>query len=169
MEEQFKTLTVLSHYLEVYVVSVVLWFSTYAWLTKLLLPFADWKVQSILGWSIQESSHSWSCPRYSIYGIVMDDVLLLVLSPSYFLSIVYLCYVVCNALTRELFAGFEQAIQAYAIHVLSLTYQRVPRSVLAEVSASILYINHILFGNTFTLGALKISSAALYIVCKTYI
>ncbi|KAL2534424.1 Eukaryotic translation initiation factor 3 subunit K [Abeliophyllum distichum] len=28
--------------------------------------------------------------------------------------------------------GFEQAIQAYAIHVLSLTYQRVPRSVLAE-------------------------------------
>ncbi|KAL2458915.1 Eukaryotic translation initiation factor 3 subunit K [Forsythia ovata] len=28
--------------------------------------------------------------------------------------------------------GFEQAIQAYAIHVLSLTYQRIPRSVLAE-------------------------------------
>ncbi|CAI9765988.1 unnamed protein product [Fraxinus pennsylvanica] len=28
--------------------------------------------------------------------------------------------------------GFEQAVQAYAIHVLSLTYQRVPRSVLAE-------------------------------------
>ncbi|KAL6496445.1 Eukaryotic translation initiation factor 3 subunit K [Orobanche gracilis] len=27
---------------------------------------------------------------------------------------------------------FEQAIQAYAIHVLSLTYQKVPRSVLAE-------------------------------------
>lgn len=30
-------------------------------------------------------------------------------------------------------AGFEQAIQAYAVHVLSLTYQKVPRSVLAEV------------------------------------
>ncbi|KAJ6923076.1 eukaryotic translation initiation factor 3 subunit K-like isoform X1 [Populus alba x Populus x berolinensis] len=29
-------------------------------------------------------------------------------------------------------AGFEQAIQAYAIHLLSLTYQKVPRSVLAE-------------------------------------
>ncbi|PSS02061.1 Eukaryotic translation initiation factor 3 subunit K like [Actinidia chinensis var. chinensis] len=28
--------------------------------------------------------------------------------------------------------SFEQAIQAYAIHVLSLTYQKVPRSVLAE-------------------------------------
>ncbi|CAA0842150.1 Eukaryotic translation initiation factor 3 subunit K [Striga hermonthica] len=28
--------------------------------------------------------------------------------------------------------GFEQAIQTYAIHVLSLTYQKVPRSVLAE-------------------------------------
>lgn len=167
MEEQFKTLIVLSHYLEVYVVSVVLGFSTYAWLTKQLLPFADRKVQSILGWSIQESSHSWSCPRYSIYGIVMDDVLLLVLSPSYFLSIVCLCHVICNA--RELIAGFEQAIQAYAIHVLSLTYQRVPRSVLAEVSSSILYIFHILFRNTFTVGGLKISYTALYIVCKTYI
>lgn len=30
-------------------------------------------------------------------------------------------------------AGFEQAIQSYAIHVLSLTYQKVPRPVLAEV------------------------------------
>lgn len=30
-------------------------------------------------------------------------------------------------------AGFEQAIQAYAVHVLSLTYQKVPRAVLAEV------------------------------------
>ncbi|KAJ3673673.1 hypothetical protein LUZ60_005665 [Juncus effusus] len=28
--------------------------------------------------------------------------------------------------------GFEQAIQSYAIHVLSLTYQKVPRPVLAE-------------------------------------
>ncbi|XP_078441351.1 eukaryotic translation initiation factor 3K [Wolffia australiana] len=28
--------------------------------------------------------------------------------------------------------GFEQAIQAYAVHVLSLTYQKVPRSILAE-------------------------------------
>ncbi|KAM7459309.1 hypothetical protein LguiA_036303 [Lonicera macranthoides] len=27
---------------------------------------------------------------------------------------------------------FEQAVQAYAIHVLSLTYQKVPRSILAE-------------------------------------
>ncbi|KAI5415352.1 Eukaryotic translation initiation factor 3 subunit K, variant 2 [Lathyrus oleraceus] len=28
--------------------------------------------------------------------------------------------------------GFEQAIQGYAVHVLSLTYQKVPRTVLAE-------------------------------------
>ncbi|GFP82129.1 eukaryotic translation initiation factor 3 subunit k [Phtheirospermum japonicum] len=32
----------------------------------------------------------------------------------------------------EAVPGFEQEIQAYAIHVLSLTYQKVPRSVLAE-------------------------------------
>ncbi|KAM6583674.1 hypothetical protein CsatB_010676 [Cannabis sativa] len=32
----------------------------------------------------------------------------------------------------EVVPGFEQAIQDYAIHVLSLTYQKVPRSVLAE-------------------------------------
>ncbi|KAG9457622.1 hypothetical protein H6P81_002130 [Aristolochia fimbriata] len=32
----------------------------------------------------------------------------------------------------EVVPGFEQAIQNYAIHVLSLTYQKVPRSVLAE-------------------------------------
>jgi len=32
-------------------------------------------------------------------------------------------------------SGFEQAIQGYAIHVLSITYQRLPRSILAEVSA----------------------------------
>lgn len=32
----------------------------------------------------------------------------------------------------EAVPGFEQAIQAYAINVLSLTYQKVPRSVLAE-------------------------------------
>ncbi|KAB1220259.1 Eukaryotic translation initiation factor 3 subunit K [Morella rubra] len=32
----------------------------------------------------------------------------------------------------EAVPGFEQAVQAYAIHVLSLTYQKVPRSVLAE-------------------------------------
>ncbi|KAL0374624.1 UNVERIFIED_CONTAM: Eukaryotic translation initiation factor 3 subunit K [Sesamum radiatum] len=32
----------------------------------------------------------------------------------------------------EVVPGFEQAIQAYAIHVLSLTYQKVPRSILAE-------------------------------------
>lgn len=32
----------------------------------------------------------------------------------------------------EAVPGFEQAIQAYAVHVLSLTYQKVPRSVLAE-------------------------------------
>lgn len=35
-----------------------------------------------------------------------------------------------NCVTRT---GFEQAVQAYAIHVLSLTYKRVPRTVLAEV------------------------------------
>ncbi|KAK4428776.1 Eukaryotic translation initiation factor 3 subunit K [Sesamum alatum] len=32
----------------------------------------------------------------------------------------------------EVVPGFEQAIQAYAVHVLSLTYQKVPRSILAE-------------------------------------
>ncbi|OWM84068.1 eukaryotic translation initiation factor 3 subunit K [Punica granatum] len=32
----------------------------------------------------------------------------------------------------EAVPGFEQAIQAYAVHVLSLTYQKVPRAVLAE-------------------------------------
>ncbi|KAK6152083.1 hypothetical protein DH2020_014718 [Rehmannia glutinosa] len=32
----------------------------------------------------------------------------------------------------EVVPGFEQAIQEYAVHVLSLTYQKVPRSVLAE-------------------------------------
>ncbi|GMH18113.1 hypothetical protein Nepgr_019954 [Nepenthes gracilis] len=32
----------------------------------------------------------------------------------------------------EVVPGFEQAIQSYAIHVLSLTYQKVPRAVLAE-------------------------------------
>ncbi|XP_068663401.1 eukaryotic translation initiation factor 3 subunit K-like [Aristolochia californica] len=32
----------------------------------------------------------------------------------------------------EVVPGFEQAIQNHAIHVLSLTYQKVPRSVLAE-------------------------------------
>ncbi|GER49885.1 eukaryotic translation initiation factor 3subunit K [Striga asiatica] len=32
----------------------------------------------------------------------------------------------------EAVPGFEQAVQTYAIHVLSLTYQKVPRSVLAE-------------------------------------
>ncbi|CAN1136059.1 Eukaryotic translation initiation factor 3 subunit K [Linum perenne] len=32
----------------------------------------------------------------------------------------------------EAVPGFEQAIQAYAVHVLSLTYQKVPKSVLAE-------------------------------------
>ncbi|KHG02857.1 Eukaryotic translation initiation factor 3 subunit K [Gossypium arboreum] len=32
----------------------------------------------------------------------------------------------------EAVPGFEQAIQTYAIHVLSLTYQKIPRPVLAE-------------------------------------
>ncbi|KAL0315903.1 UNVERIFIED_CONTAM: Eukaryotic translation initiation factor 3 subunit K [Sesamum radiatum] len=32
----------------------------------------------------------------------------------------------------EVVPGFEQAIRAYAVHVLSLTYQKVPRSILAE-------------------------------------
>ncbi|KAF3775820.1 Eukaryotic translation initiation factor 3 subunit K [Nymphaea thermarum] len=37
-----------------------------------------------------------------------------------------------NRSTVEVVPGFEQAIQAYAIHVLSLTYRKVPRPVLAE-------------------------------------
>lgn len=32
----------------------------------------------------------------------------------------------------EAVPGFEQAIQAYAVHVLSVTYQRIPRTLLAE-------------------------------------
>jgi translation initiation factor 3 subunit K len=32
----------------------------------------------------------------------------------------------------EVVPGFERAIQGYAIHVLSITYQRLPRSILAE-------------------------------------
>ncbi|KAL3830074.1 hypothetical protein ACJIZ3_018876 [Penstemon smallii] len=32
----------------------------------------------------------------------------------------------------EAIPGFEQAIQVYAVHLLSLTYQKIPRSVLAE-------------------------------------
>lgn len=37
------------------------------------------------------------------------------------------------SLLKKFIAGFEQAIQGYAIHVLSLTYQKIPRTVLAEV------------------------------------
>ncbi|WOK93253.1 eukaryotic translation initiation factor 3 subunit K-like [Canna indica] len=37
-----------------------------------------------------------------------------------------------NRSVLEVVPGFEQAIQAYAIHVLSLTYQKVPRAVIAE-------------------------------------
>ncbi|KAJ0987470.1 hypothetical protein J5N97_005826 [Dioscorea zingiberensis] len=37
-----------------------------------------------------------------------------------------------NRSTLEVIPGFEQAIQAYAIHILSLTYHKVPRPVLAE-------------------------------------
>ncbi|KAJ0745758.1 putative eukaryotic translation initiation factor 3 subunit K [Helianthus annuus] len=37
-----------------------------------------------------------------------------------------------NRHSLEVVPGFEQAIQEYAVHVLSLTYQNVPRSVVAE-------------------------------------
>ncbi|KAL5698515.1 Eukaryotic translation initiation factor 3 subunit K [Ranunculus cassubicifolius] len=37
-----------------------------------------------------------------------------------------------NRSILDVVPGFEQAIQAYAIHVLSLTYQKVPRTILAE-------------------------------------
>ncbi len=40
-------------------------------------------------------------------------------------------------------AGFERAIQGYAIHVLSITYQRLPRSILAEVGLSWLSLTFI--------------------------
>jgi hypothetical protein len=40
-------------------------------------------------------------------------------------------------------AGFERAIQGYAIHVLSITYQRLPRSILAEVGLSWLFLTFI--------------------------
>lgn len=68
----------------------------------------------------------------------MDVVLLLDFSHCLSLSIMsmfYVMHVIQLWLTREVIAGFEQAIQAYAVHVLSLTYQKVPRSVLAEVYA----------------------------------
>lgn len=32
----------------------------------------------------------------------------------------------------DVVSGFEQAIRAYAVHVLSITYQKVPRTILAE-------------------------------------
>lgn len=32
----------------------------------------------------------------------------------------------------EVVPGFEQAIQSYAIHILSISYQKIPRSILAE-------------------------------------
>ncbi|KMZ70758.1 putative Eukaryotic translation initiation factor 3 subunit [Zostera marina] len=37
-----------------------------------------------------------------------------------------------NRSMLEIIPGFEKAVQAYAIHVLSLTYQKVPRTILAE-------------------------------------
>ncbi|XP_008658292.1 eukaryotic translation initiation factor 3 subunit K isoform X1 [Zea mays] len=37
-----------------------------------------------------------------------------------------------NRHISEAVPGFEQAIQSYAIHVLSLTYQKVPRPILVE-------------------------------------
>ncbi|KAJ4767706.1 Eukaryotic translation initiation factor 3 subunit K [Rhynchospora pubera] len=37
-----------------------------------------------------------------------------------------------NRSLLESVPGFQQAIEAYAVHVLSLTYQKVPRAVLAE-------------------------------------
>lgn len=37
-----------------------------------------------------------------------------------------------NRSILDVVPGFDQAIQRYAVHVLSLTYQKVPRSVLAE-------------------------------------
>ncbi|KAF6139815.1 hypothetical protein GIB67_009662 [Kingdonia uniflora] len=37
-----------------------------------------------------------------------------------------------NRSILDVVPGFEQAIQAYVIHVLSLTYQKIPRAVLAE-------------------------------------
>jgi hypothetical protein len=49
-------------------------------------------------------------------------------------------------------AGFEQAIQSYAIHVLSLTYQKVPRPILAEVrrnSCLIINLQYSLFNYKF--------------------
>lgn len=39
--------------------------------------------------------------------------------------------------------GFEQAIQEYAIHVLSLTYQKIPRTILAEVCFA--WLKYLLF------------------------
>lgn len=71
-------------------------------------------------------------------AFVPNVVLLLDFSHCLSLSIMsmfYVMHVIQLWLTREVIAGFEQAIQAYAVHVLSLTYQKVPRSVLAEVYA----------------------------------
>ncbi|KAH0658494.1 hypothetical protein KY289_027242 [Solanum tuberosum] len=41
----------------------------------------------------------------------------------------------------EAVSGFEQAIRAYAVHVLSITYQKVPRTILAELDFSTLLLD----------------------------
>lgn len=41
--------------------------------------------------------------------------------------------------------GFEQAVQEYAIHVLSLTYQKIPRTILAEVCFAFLWRTYLLY------------------------
>jgi len=46
-----------------------------------------------------------------------------------------------NRHVLEVVPGFEQAIQTYAIHLLSLTYQKVPRPVLAEVKHLLCLVN----------------------------
>lgn len=129
MEEQFKTLIVLSHYLEVFLLWSYL-FDLHAcveWNTKNLLPpqtgrFRQFWDEAAKNRHIVEAVPGMSELRFFSYW-------------GYSLRLwhVGMCYCCLHWLTTELIVGFEQAIQAYAVHVLSLTYQKVPRSVLAEV------------------------------------
>ncbi|KAK4483713.1 hypothetical protein RD792_010915 [Penstemon davidsonii] len=81
MEEQFKTLIVLSHYLELYNIDLILSLYLHTQ-TARFRQFWD---------EAAKSRH------------ILEAV-----------------------------PGFEQAVQVYAVHLLSLTYQKIPRSVLAE-------------------------------------
>lgn len=66
MEEQFKTLIVLSHYLEVWTRGVHNMLYAWNFLDKLFLSplfTADGKIPWVLGWGSKEPQYSWSGSR----------------------------------------------------------------------------------------------------------